>query len=69
MTIKVEKLSRFFNYNGMSLPDPGQAVSLEQVRDVFSIQFPEIVSAEIEGPVRNGNRLEYTIRKAVGAKG
>ena len=69
MAIQVEKLDRSFSYNGFSLPDPGKGLSLDEVRDVFSLQFPEIVSASIEGPERKGNKLVYTIRKAVGAKG
>lgn len=69
MAIQVEKLTRSFSYSGLTLPDPGEGLSLEEVRDVFSIQFPEIVSAAIEGPERKGNKLVYTIRKAVGAKG
>jgi len=50
MAIKVTSLERSFAYNGVSLPDPGVNLTLEQVRDVYSAAFPEIISAAIEGP-------------------
>lgn len=69
MAIQVENLARSFTYNGFTLPDPGKGLSLDEVRDVFSVQFPELVSASVEGPERKGNKLVYTFRKAVGSKG
>ena len=69
MTIQVTSLERSFSYNGVSLPDPGAALTLEQVRDVYSAAFPEIVSASIEGPEHKNGKLLYVFRKAVGAKG
>ncbi|MHB1678661.1 MAG: PRTRC system protein C [Sulfuriferula sp.] len=69
MTIQVTGLERSFSYNGVSLPDPGAALTLEQVRDVYSAAFPEIVSAFIEGPEQKNGKLLYVFRKAVGAKG
>lgn len=69
MTIQVTGLERSFSYNGVSLPDPGAALTLEQVRDVYSAAFPEIVSASIEGPEQKNGKLLYVFRKAVGAKG
>jgi PRTRC genetic system protein C len=69
MAIKLTQLERTFTYNGISLPDPGTALTLEQVRDVYSAAFPEIVSASIEGPEQKNGKLLYTFRKAVGSKG
>ncbi len=69
MAIQIDNLERSFVYNGITLPDPGTGLSLEEVRDVYSVQFPEIVSATFDGPERKGNKLVYTIRKAVGTKG
>lgn len=39
MAIKIQQLERSFSYNGVSLPDPGAALSLEAVRDVYSAAF------------------------------
>lgn len=69
MAIKVESLPREFSYNGVALPDPGTGLTLEQVRDVYSASFPEIVTAAIEGPETKAGKLVYTFRRAVGTKG
>lgn len=68
MAIKVQQIARRFIYNGVTLPDiPGLKVG--DVRDVYSAQFPELVSAEIqEGEIANGVQ-EITFRRAVGTKG
>ncbi len=67
--MKVQALKRKFNYNGVDLPDPGPDLSPEQVREVFSANFPEITSAAIEGPEQKGGALVYTFRRAAGTKG
>lgn len=68
MGIKVQQIARRFIYNGVTLPDiPGLKAS--EVRDVYSAQYPELVSAEIqEGEIANGVQ-EITFRRAVGTKG
>lgn len=68
MAIEVQLIMRIFRYNGISLPDvPG--MTPKEVRDLYSAQYPELVSAEIEaGEISNGNQ-EYTFRRAVGTKG
>ncbi|MDP3539139.1 MAG: PRTRC system protein C [Ferribacterium limneticum] len=68
MTIAVNEIRRVFRYNGVQLPDvPG--MEPKEVRDLYSAQYPELISAEIEaGDVVNGVQ-EYTFRKAVGTKG
>ena len=69
MAITITSLERSFSYNGVSLPDPGATLTLEQVRDVYCAAFPEIVSASIEGPEKKGDNLVYTFKKGVGTKG
>ena len=68
MTIQVTEIQRVFRYNGVALPDvPG--MTPREVRDLYSAQYPELISAEIQtGEVVNGVQ-EYTFRKAVGTKG
>ncbi len=68
MTIAINEIRRVFRYNGVQLPDvPG--MTPREVRDLYSAQYPELISAEIEaGEVANGAQ-EYTFRKAVGTKG
>ena len=68
MSIAVTPIVRTFTYNGIQLPDvPG--LSPREVRDLYSAQYPELVSAEVEaGEVANG-RQDFSFRKAVGTKG
>ena len=68
MTIEVTEVKRLYRYNGISLPDV-RGMSAKEVRDLYSAQYPELVSAEIEtGEIRNGVQ-EITFKRAVGTKG
>ncbi|HCI53299.1 MAG TPA: PRTRC system protein C [Gallionella sp.] len=69
MAIQTTTLTRSFSYGGMTLPDPGKSLSLEEVRDVYAAAYPELVSASIEGPEKRGDNLIYTFKKGVGTKG
>ncbi len=68
MTIEVNEIKRSYRYNGIDLPDvPG--LSPREVRDLYSAQYPELVSAEIDaGEITNGVQ-EITFKRAVGTKG
>jgi len=68
MSIAIQEIRRVFRYNGITLPDvPG--LDPRKVRDLYSAQYPELVSAEVEaGEVRDATQ-EFTFRKAVGTKG
>jgi PRTRC genetic system protein C len=65
----IQNLIREFRYNGVALADPGALLSLEQVRDFYASVYPEILSADIEGPQQVGAKAIYTFRRAVGTKG
>ena len=68
MAIEVTQITRRYRYNGVSLPDiPG--MEPKDVRDVYSAQYPELLSAEVEqGEITNGVQ-EITFKRAVGTKG
>ena len=68
MSIEITEVKRVYRYNGIQLPDvPG--MSPREVRDLYSAQYPELVSAEIEtGEIRDGVQ-EITFKRAVGTKG
>ncbi len=67
--MEINKLVRAFRYNGVRLVDPSRDFSLNQVRDFYANVYPEITSADIEGPEQVGAEQIYTFRKAVGTKG
>lgn len=67
--MKVEQLQRKFKYGVMDLDDPGESLSLERVREVWSQHYPELLTAQIEGPVVQGNKAVYTFVRSSRDKG
>ncbi|MBS1805471.1 MAG: PRTRC system protein C [Acidobacteria bacterium] len=68
-TLKVEALVREFQYNGIRIPDPSPELSVDQIRDLLTPQFPEIATASVSGPEATGTALRYTFSRAIGTKG
>ena len=69
MTISVAKLIREFTYNGMTFVDPGAAFSPDDVRDLYSAQYPELTTAAIDGPEYKGEIAHFKFVRTAGAKG
>ena len=68
MSIEVCEVKRSYRYNGINLPDvPG--LSPREVRDLYSAQYPELVSAEIDAGETHNGMQEITFKRAVGTKG
>jgi PRTRC genetic system protein C len=67
--LEAQVLLREFNYNGVRIPDPAPQMSVEQVRDLLTPQFQEIVTARLTGPEDTGTTLRYTFSRAIGSKG
>ena len=67
--LKAEALVREFQYNGVRIPDPGPDLTLDQVRDLLTPNFPEIATALVSGPEATGSVLRYTFSRAIGTKG
>ncbi|MGF7183827.1 PRTRC system protein C [Tunturiibacter psychrotolerans] len=68
-SLKTEVLSREFHYNGVRIPDPGPELTVEQVRDLLTPNYPEIATASVSGPEDTGSVLRYTFSRAIGSKG
>lgn len=68
-TLKVEALVREFQYNGIRIPDPGPNLTVDQVRDLLTPNYPEIATASVSGPEAVGSVLRYTFSRAIGTKG
>ncbi len=62
-------LSRSFTYNGVKLPDPDPRMTPEEVKTIFSHQYPELATAAITGPEASGEQLQYGFVRAIGTKG
>lgn len=69
MSVTAERLVRKFKVSGATLDDPVPGGSIEQVRTLLSAAFPEVTTADIEGPIRRGNALVYEFHRATGTKG
>jgi len=69
MAIQVARLTREFVYNGVTFPDPGPTFSPDDVRDLYSAQYPELTTAAIDGPTTEGDVMRFTFVRAAGAKG
>jgi PRTRC genetic system protein C len=68
MSIEVRETRRHYRYLGIELPAP-PGMSPEQVRDLHSTLYPELVSADIVlGELADGVQ-EVTFVRAVGTKG
>ena len=61
--LQAQVLLREFNYNGVRIPDPAPQMSVEQVRDLLTPQFPEIATATLTGPEDTGTTLRYTFNR------
>jgi PRTRC genetic system protein C len=62
-------LSRHFEFNGVQLPDIDPKLSPEEIRTLYSHQFPDIATATITGPEAVGDKLVYRFTRAIGTKG
>ena len=69
MSISIAALVREFTYNGMALMDPGPAFSPDQVRDLYTAQYPELTTAAVDGPDLKGEVAHFKFVRAAGAKG
>ena len=68
MALLVKALPRAFSYGGLKLPDlPG--LTVEQVRDHYATQYPELATSTITGPEATGTCMQYTFSRAIGSKG
>ena len=62
-------LSRVFEFNGVRLPDPDPKLAVEEVRCLYSHQYPDIATAAVTGPETVGDKLVYRFTRAIGTKG
>lgn len=67
--MQVTAMRREFRFNGVRLPDPNPKLDVEQVREIYSTQYPEIATASVNGPESAGERLIYHFERAIGSKG
>lgn len=62
-------LKRVFMSNGNALTDPDPSMSPAAVKDLFSAMYPELLNAEIQGPVVTADEVVFTFHRTTGTKG
>lgn len=62
-------MARKFMYNGMELPDVNPVLSVENIKNLHATQHPELLTATITGPEKQGDDQVFKFARAVGAKG
>ena len=67
--IEAKVLARSFTYNGVKLPDPDPKMTPEEVKTIYSHQYPELATAAITGPEGTAETLHYSFVRAIRTKG
>ena len=68
MPIDVKEILKRYRYNGIELPAP-PGLSDEEVRDLHSAIYPELINAEMVAEAPHNGVQEITFRRTVGTKG
>jgi PRTRC genetic system protein C len=69
MPLTITKMTRLFTFNGIRLPDPNPNMSVEEVKALYSAQYPELATAVVNGPQAVGDKMRYSFERAIGSKG
>src|ERR1700746_151663 len=69
MALSVTKMARIFQFAGIRLPDPNEAMSVDEVKALYAAQYPELATAVVNGPEAVGDKMRYTFERAIGSKG
>ena len=73
MALDIKGLKRVFilkKGNGtLTLEDPDTRMSLSEVTDFYSINYPELTTATLHGPELEEDRAVYRFKTTIGTKG
>ena len=73
MALDIKGLKRVFilkKGNGtLTLEDPDSRMSLSEVTDFYSINYPELTTATLHGPELFLDRAVYRFKTTIGTKG
>ena len=67
--IAAKPLSRSFTYNGVKLPDPDPRMTAEEVKSLYSHQYPELATAAITGREASGEQCSTASSERLGRRG
>ena len=73
MALDIKGLKRVFilkKGNGtLTLEDPDSRMSLSEVTDFYSMNYPELTTATLHGPDLEEDRAVYRFKTTIGTKG
>ena len=69
MALNVTVKTRIFKYGDLILSDPNKNMTISEALKFYSMQYPELTTATIEGPAMDNDNVVYTFSKSIGVKG
>lgn len=71
--VETKNLKREFKFNKdgtpVTLPDPNPTMTVAEVMQYYSGQYPELTTATVDEPVVEGKKASYKVKTTVGTKG
>ena len=73
MALDIKGLKRVFilkkGNDALTLEDPDSRMSLSEVTDFYSMNYPELTTATLHGPELEEDRAIYRFKTTIGTKG
>ena len=73
MALDIKGLKRVFilkkGNDTLTLEDPDSRMSLSEVMDFYSMNYPELTTATLHGPELEEDRAVYRFKTTIGTKG
>lgn len=73
MALDIKGLKRVFilkkGNDTLTLEDPDSRMSLSEVTDFYSMNYPELTTATLQGPELKEDRAVYRFKTTIGTKG
>ncbi|KAB4475339.1 PRTRC system protein C [Bacteroides thetaiotaomicron] len=73
MALDIKGLKRVFilkkENDTLTLEDPDSRMSLSEVTDFYSMNYPELTTATLHGPELEEDRAVYRFKTTIGTKG
>ena len=73
MALDIKGLKRVFilkkGNDTLTLADPDSRMSLSEVTDFYSMNYPELTTATLHGPELEEDRAVYRFKTTIGTKG
>ena len=73
MALDIKGIKRVFKLkkgnSTLVLEDPDSRMSLSEVTDFYSINYPELTTATVHGPVIKEDKAVYEFKTTIGTKG